>query len=281
MRFSQRAGYTPVRSLLQTDSVDEALRNRLWNVLQRLVWDTHRSTSSYYTGLTHNSNLYGLIRAYWSDYFVRAIDQVPDDIYDSISALREYFFKCEWFEVYDFIEFTARHIPEHEDRFIDLCNEALEKELSAYRFVDDQIVRTTSDAEINAIEQAMQNPNAGSGSAEHLRTAMRLLSDRTNPDYRNSIKESISAVESTLQKLTGDQSATLGEALKKLPKFSSAHPALSKAFSALYGYTSSADGIRHALLEEESSVDFSDAMFMLVTCSAFVNYLLEKTTSQS
>lgn len=281
MRFSQRAGIAPVRSLLQTDSVDQALRNRLWNVLQRLVWDTHRSNSSYYTHLTSNSNIYGLIRAYWSDYFVQPIDQIPDDITQAVGELRDYFFECEWFELYDFIEFTVLHMPEHKDRFIDLCNQALTKELSAYRFVDDKIVRTTSEVEINSIEQAIQNPHAGAGSTEHLRTAMKLLSDRTNPDYRNSIKESISAVESVVQIITGDQSATLGEALKKIPKISSAHPALSKAFSALYGYTSSADGIRHALLDEESSVDFSDAMFMLVACSAFVSYLLEKTSSQS
>lgn len=281
MRFSQRAGIAPVRSLLQTDSVDQALRNRLWNVLQRLVWDTHRSNSSYYKHLTSNSNLYGLIRAYWSDYYVQALDQIPDGINQTVGTLRDYFFECEWFELYDFIEFTALHMPEHRDRFIDLCNQALTKELSAYRFVDGQIVRTTTEVEINSIEQAIQNPNAGSGTTEHLRTAMKLLSDRTNPDYRNSIKESISAVESVVQKMTGDQSASLGEALKKIPQFSSAHPALNKAFSALYGYTSSADGIRHALLDEESSVDFPDAMFMLVACSAFVNYLFEKTGSQS
>ena len=281
MRFSQRAGIAPVRSLLQTDSVDQALRNRLWNVLQRLVWDAHRPTSSYYTHLTRNSNLYGLIRSYWAEYFVQAIDRIPEEVNEAVGLIRDHFFECEWFQLYDFIEFTVQHMPEHNDRFIDLCNESLAKELSAYRFIDHQIVRTTSEIEINSIEQAVQHPNAGAGSIEHFRTAMKLLSDRSNPDYRNSIKESISAVESTLQKITGDRSATLGEALKKIPKFASAHPALNKAFSALYGYTSSADGIRHALLEEESAVDFADAMFMLVACSAFVNYLLEKSSSQS
>jgi hypothetical protein len=47
---------------------------------------------------------------------------------------------------------------------------------------------------------------------------------------------------------------------------------LKSAFLSLYGYTSDANGIRHALLEE-AQLTFEDAQFMLVACSAFVNYL--------
>jgi hypothetical protein len=47
-------------------------------------------------------------------------------------------------------------------------------------------------------------------------------------------------------------------------------PSLKRAFDKLYGYTSDADGIRHALLEEDS-VTFEQAKFMLVVCSAFTN----------
>ncbi len=50
---------------------------------------------------------------------------------------------------------------------------------------------------------------------------------------------------------------------------------LSRAFRQLYGYTSDANGIRHALLDE-SNLDFEDAKFMLVSCSAFINYLKGK-----
>jgi len=51
------------------------------------------------------------------------------------------------------------------------------------------------------------------------------------------------------------------------------HPALKGAFDKLYGYTSDADGIRHALLEEDK-VTFEQAKFMLVVCSAFTNYVV-------
>jgi hypothetical protein len=55
------------------------------------------------------------------------------------------------------------------------------------------------------------------------------------------------------------------------------HPSLKSAFQNLYGYTSDANGIRHALLEE-ANLDFEDAKFMLVSCSAFVNYLVAKAS---
>jgi hypothetical protein len=43
----------------------------------------------------------------------------------------------------------------------------------------------------------------------------------------------------------------------------------------MYGSTSDAQGIRHAL-REEPTLDSDDARFMLVSCSAFVNYLKTK-----
>jgi len=54
------------------------------------------------------------------------------------------------------------------------------------------------------------------------------------------------------------------------------HNALKTGFSAIYGYTSDAEGIRHALLDK-SDLKFDDAKFMLVACTAFVNYLIGKT----
>ncbi|MCZ7542089.1 MAG: hypothetical protein M5R40_00440 [Anaerolineae bacterium] len=98
-----------------------------------------------------------------------------------------------------------------------------------------------------------------------------MLADRENPDYRNSIKEAISAVEATAKIITGDKKATLRQALKRL----GLHPALESGLSSIYGYTSDADGIRHALTDEPN-VTHDDAKFMLVSCSAFVNYLIAR-----
>lgn len=100
------------------------------------------------------------------------------------------------------------------------------------------------------------------------------MKDRESPDFRNSIKESISAIESLCRELEGNQTAKLGAALNALEKKGVLHPALKSAFSALYGYTSDAGGIRHALLNE-SKLTNADARFMLVSCSAFINYVID------
>jgi hypothetical protein len=71
---------------------------------------------------------------------------------------------------------------------------------------------------------------------------------------------------------------TLGDLLKsiddKLPE-EALHPALKGALSKLYGYTSDAGGIRHALADDREP-DIEDAQFMLAICSAFVTLIVAK-----
>lgn len=153
-------------------------------------------------------------------------------------------------------------------------NFALVKHVSAYRLLDGVVTPITSDEEIDAVEHAVSQGGIFAPAAQHLKTALARFSDRSSPDYRNSVKESISAVESVCQVITGDSKATLGKALKRL----NVHKALERGFTAIYGYTSDAEGIRHAL-SEESSIDGDDARFFLVFCSAFVNYLISKASA--
>jgi hypothetical protein len=75
--------------------------------------------------------------------------------------------------------------------------------------------------------------------------------------------------------ITGAEKTTLGQAIKRLRDSGVAlHPSLEQACLKLYGYTSDESGIRHALTGE-SQVGFSEAKYMLVSCTAFVNHLLE------
>ena len=46
-------------------------------------------------------------------------------------------------------------------------------------------------------------------------------------------------------------------------------------FRSLYGFVSDDGGIRHSLLESSSVINYSDAKYFLVSCSAFVNYINE------
>ena len=109
----------------------------------------------------------------------------------------------------------------------------------------------------------------------HFEKALSFYSDRKNPDYKNSIKESISAVESMCCIICGKK-VELGKALGKLEKNGIyIHGAMKNGFQALYGYASDESGIRHGGIEDKEVTE-EDAKFMLVTCSAFVNYLKVK-----
>ena len=190
--------------------------------------------------------------------------------------MRTEIFYGGWYGVCDFIEFVLSNFPfssQERDSFRDACNFWLEREMSAWRVVGNTVARLTSDEEIEAVDAACVLEDSFAPAATHARAALTLLSDRKSPDYRNSIKEAISAVESACRVVTGNPKATLGDALKQLEtKGIRIHSALKASFDKLYGYTSDEGGIRHSLLEQ-STVDFEDAKFMLVSCSAFVNLL--------
>ncbi len=135
----------------------------------------------------------------------------------------------------------------------------------------------TDEEELSEIEKALKNPI--DSVKEHIKQSLSLFSDRENPDYRNSIKEAISAVESLCRIISDNPNATLGDALKHIEKSDNVelHPALKDAFSKLYGWTSDKkSGIRHGFMDITNLSD-EDARFMLIACSAFINYLFEKS----
>ena len=88
----------------------------------------------------------------------------------------------------------------------------------------------------------------------------------------------LSAVEAMCNIIVGNDgaNATLGNSIKKLKECGvNIHSAMESAFNKLYGYASDSGGIRHGAIEFVE-VPSEDAKFMLVTCSAFINYLMEK-----
>jgi len=121
----------------------------------------------------------------------------------------------------------------------------MQQENSAYRIVGIEVVQITSEAEISEIESAIESKVHGV--QEHVSTALALLSDRKKPDYRNSAKESISAVEGVCRLFAGGK--TLGDALKTLKRKIDIHPAFERALNALYAYMSCEGGICNGLLE--------------------------------
>lgn len=280
MRFSERQGFNKVKQILQTDSMDDGLRSRLWNVfMNQCINAASDSQYLYYAG---KGRFREFCSALWHDHFKRPTDEIPDSVTRTIEGIRTYFFARDWYEVYDFVEFVAhRSIWTSSSNAIKDFNEVLAEELSAYRFVAGKLVPISSEQEKSAIERAVsQTSHPYSTTSEHLRQAIDLLGRKPTPDYRNSIKESISAVEALCATITGEPKATLGQALKIIDNQAKLHGALRSAFEKLYGYTSDANGIRHALMEG-SKLEQEDAIFMLVACSAFVSYVIAKQSHQN
>lgn len=274
MRFSQRIGKKPIRTEIQTGSMDDDLRIALWNVFQPLFLD--KANDKWIS----NTPFQTFFKILWHNFFKLPLDDLDDYFPNTYRRLREWFFEWEWYEVYDFIEFISQvDCPVNVVEFREFCNNMFERELSGYRFVDKIITKITDENELREIEEAIKQSQKTklSGVHLHLQTALIKLSDRKKPDYRNSIKESISAVEAIAQIISQNHKAGLGQALKIIEQSVGLHGALKKGFMSIYGYTSDEGGIRHAMLEE-SKVDFEDAKYMLVSCSAFINYLIMKST---
>lgn len=272
MRFSEREGITQPRADIQRQSMDVALRNRLWNALEISVWGRLKDREFV------RGNVYGgLVLRFFGDFLKRPIDSIENQWYKVKPYVRSWYFNAEWYEVYDFLEFMVQGLRRGnvKDDLVAGLNQYLEQENAAYRVVADRIAEITRAEEIDAIELALADSHPLSGVNEHLSSALTKLTDRQEPDYRNSVKESISAVECLCRIVSGQDKATLGDALSALEGAGvNLHPALRKAWRSLYGYTSDEGGIRHAMTDD-ASVSFSDAKYMLVSCSAFVSYLIE------
>jgi hypothetical protein len=249
--------------------------------------------NSFLAGFTFvlDNRMYRLGELLWINYFKRPLDTLSNDPREIYKYIRDYFFdsKRKWNEIYDFIETVVNAYPfvvddnNKKNEFIKACNIVLERELSAYRFVGEKIIKITSEIEIKEIEEALENTkniDKLKPVNEHLKRAIELLSDRKFPDYRNSIKESISALESLCKIIINDEDATLGKVLNRMEKqkIIDLHSALYEIGRKLYGYASNYGGIRHGKSDPNCNVNFEDAKFMLLCCSSYINYLIAKAS---
>jgi hypothetical protein len=272
MRFSERLGIKAPRTAFQIGSVDEALRNGLWTALDLTILESLKGRM-----WVSDQPAYQVIQLIWVHFFKLPLDQIDGNWPRIRPKLREWFFGAEWHEVYDFLEFVAQSLSGVEQRdFIDMVNSFLKRDMSGYRFVGEEIGQLTNEEEVKAIEGALADTSPLRAVNEHLAEGLKKLTDRKAPDYRNSIKEAVSAIEALCRLITGDPSATLGQAIKRLKDAGvHVHPAVEKAWSSLYGYTSDAQGIRHAM-SDDALVSFAQAKYMLVSCSAFATYLIDQ-----
>ncbi|MBX3005728.1 MAG: hypothetical protein KF821_07885 [Anaerolineales bacterium] len=260
-------GISPVNETIQVAEMSDSLRNRLWNVIYTFVFNEG------HVGFKGMDIRTVSIKFYHS-FLKLPVDHVPSNPVAQLEFFRNFFFTSAWHGVYDFIEWLISKDLMSTDA-IEILEDVLVSEFSGYRIIDGNFLPITSPEEISTIQAAIDQTEIP-GASTHLTRAIELLSDKEKPDYRNSIKESISAVESAAQKLANLPKATLGDAIKLIEQKHRIHPALKDGLLKIYGYTSNEEGVRHAM-QDSPDLRQEDALLLLVMCSAFVNYLSAKS----
>ena len=279
--FSERYGYTKPSEVLIRGKITTEIENVICSCYD-VLYDALRKNYTYSDEIYNDMELY-----LWTQF----LNNRRNDFYGnygghmvvatSVIKSDDY----EWFIKINMLEMSVQWLHEIGEKkqwiigivknFVAQLNHEFARLSFAYRIVGKEVIEITSQNEIAEIEEALlQTSNIKS----HLSEALKLLSNRPNPDYRNSIKESISAVEALCREITGEN--TLGPALKALDKKGLAIPTFLKSgFEKLYYYTNDfKTGIRHALMDASDAPSFEEAKFMLVACSAFVNYIQGKRT---
>lgn len=276
--FSERHGLAPEKSI-QRESIDKDTRNALWTALSELL--DHRHFPGDYRLFLFREPIDLLMYRWWVEFSKRPGDEYPNTD-QAIAEMRHWFFRAPWNKAFDLLEFIAQTIEALMatsrgevlrillPHYVNACDRILVSECCAYRFVGGAIREITSQAEIEAIERGLKIPSRPV--AVHLKKALAFLTDRARPDYENSIKESVSAIEAAARDLSGSPDATLGEALKTIRSQAVLHPALERAIGGLYGYASDEGGIRHAA-KGASKVSQSEARLVLVAASAVCDFL--------
>ncbi|MCX5998283.1 MAG: hypothetical protein NTU41_01470, partial [Chloroflexi bacterium] len=99
MRFSERHGLKPVRQALQFESMDQGLRNSLWNVLFAYPFASLPEACNFFKMAEPIQNLFLSLHV---EYFASALDEITQlNSTQLLQRLRGYFFSCKWYEVYD------------------------------------------------------------------------------------------------------------------------------------------------------------------------------------
>lgn len=271
--FSEKYGYKPEKPV-QYEQISDVLRSRIWNLFYQNEIRVNGLASKRLGQALSGEQPIEEKNVDRMNYLIESPlegDSAQEQLENGILDI------FKWFEVYDFIEIYLSFLEGNErTKIIKQYNEILGQEKSAYRIVAGEIVPIMNEVEIQSIENAKTTRYLSVN--QHIQKALTLYADKRTPDYENSVKESICAVEAVCCIITGmsGQQATLGSAIKKLKeKDIHIHGAMEKAFLALYGYASDEDGIRHGGIDFQN-VPAEDAKYMLISCSAFVNYLIEK-----
>ena len=272
--FSEREGFVQPKPV-QIKDLDKGARTALYNAYLTMFnqipyngeWRFYNTVATrFFQMVADRSNTLNRQRL-----FIEEMNKKIEDI----------FFQSVWHESFDFAE-RLHHLLVEEEFFFDdnydhafwfseEINKALKQENVGWKFWKGEFLRIQSQEEQETIERAMDAPYAGA--RKQIRRAVSLFSARPNPDCANSIKDSIGAVESICQEISGEKGFSAAVDKLGIPM----HPAFKEAAKKLYGFASNEAGVRHAATSKPPlQVNQATARYMLIVCSAMVNFITDQ-----
>lgn len=270
LNFSQRMGLVDVEDAIVRESIPQMLRQEILKYLDSL-----------FLPKTSMNQLNPDMQHFVTDCQIKVLNKdyssVPWSYRAFFANFSAYIENIDWNHVFDSLEFIIHH-QTFRSLDIIICsvfNSMFEEYNLAYRFINFEIHEISDSNEIESITQTFTLQDNLSNARTHIKSAIKLISVTGERDYRNSIKESISAVELVCRKYTEENS--LGKALSKMKSEGKIESqVMIEAMNKLYQYSNGADGIRHAIMDASKPPDYHDAKYVLVLCSAFINYVVGK-----
>lgn len=277
--FSVRQGYEPLPEAMRLEHLSDRVRIQIWNPIRSLLMDNSREdillqeTCFTDAGERFVERVLGQVRN-------RPEDEINTGYEHTMKSIKSFVLQRNFNRVLDLVEIIGNDDACGE-QFVEQSHGLFEFHAAPYRFDISrppfQFIPRGSKEQGEAIQRAvdaLRQAQMGGASA-HLRKAAEAMNDRRHAE---SVGNSIHAVESVACLIDPKAAKTLSPALKSLQDRGVLnHEALAKAFSALYGYSSNEQGIRHALLDRsEANVGLDEAMFMYGACASFAAYLVSK-----
>lgn len=272
--YSDRQGITRFKDIIQFKELNNRTRNKIYN----LVVDAVKKLDAIHRHDSLPTLQVSFVKCLYENAFGCNNEDMPIETtqygtpYVNLDCFNKQildFIKSSTYsDIFNLIEMIVRIGMINKKVFQEEINKIFTDENVQHRLINDQITDLTNQEEIESVQSALDVKDEISN---HFEKAMQLLYSRDNPDYANSVKESILAMEGYFNKVAGEK-GTLGATIKKLDdKGINVHPALKEAISKLYGYSSDAEGIRHAGNGAATTTE-SEARLIFMMCIALYNY---------
>jgi hypothetical protein len=189
---------------------------------------------------------------------------------------------CEWWQFYDICEVLwvnlySDHGRAHLEYSQDL-NVMLKEEHLGYQLREARIEKVSSDfidAKIQEARYLLKEPEF-KGADQLFEKAIRSLNIRPTPDVENSIKDSVSAIESIGRIIIGDEKPLLDNIVKELAEKGVIPKPLDQVIQKLYAYRGNEPAIAHGA-PTPSKVTIYEAEFVLALSAASIIYLIGKS----